>query len=454
MSTTSTQTRHYRHRALRSVDTANEPHPAPTRRTGAGIAVVLVAQLMLVLDGTVVNVGLPSMDSALGFTPASLSWVVNAYTLTFGGLLLLGGRLGDAFGRRRVFNLGIAIFTISSLVGGLAQSPEWLIAARAVQGIGAALAAPSVLALLTTSAPDQETRRRYLALFSAVGVGGGTLGLLLGGLLTGAASWRWTLFINVPFGLVVLALTGRVLVETQRHKGRFDFVGAATATGAAASIVWALIETSEFGWTSSRVLVLFGVGAVLLLALWVTERRVEAPIISGALVRSTRRVGALAAGTLVLGGQIAIMFMVVQYLQHVAGYGPFASGAAFLPMTVAIFGLSRVMPRLVARFGQAPLLMLGTIGLTGSYVWFSFLDGSSSVALGVLLPMLLNGLAAGMCFMPITSLVLEGVDAQRRRVGLGTAADHPAARRRDWSGHRGLGLRGQRHAGRLRPWSA
>src|SRR4051794_27719466 len=207
--------------------------PPNAGRAAAGIAIVLTAQLMLVLDATVVNVALPSIATDLSFGPASLSWVLNAYTLAFGGLLLLGGRLGDVFGRRRLFWAGLAVFTLFSLVGGFATSPAMLVTSRALQGVGAALAAPSVLALLTTSAPDQAARNRALALFAAVSSGGGTLGLLLGGVVTDLGSWRWTLFINVPIGLAVLATVRRFVDETPRRPGRFDVVGAVTATGAA-----------------------------------------------------------------------------------------------------------------------------------------------------------------------------------------------------------------------------
>src|SRR3954449_11641996 len=222
--------------------------PPDAGRAATGIAIVLVAQLMLVLDATVVNVALPRIDTDLGFGPASLSWVLNAYTLAFGGLLLLGGRLGDVYGRLKVFEIGLAVFTLGSALGGLAQTPGQLVAARTFQGVGAALAAPSVLALLTTSAPDEAARNRALALFGAVSSGGASIGLILGGLLTDVGSWRWTLFINVPLGLAVLATARRFVTETPRRPGRFDLVVAASATIGAVSIVWALIGAPEHGW--------------------------------------------------------------------------------------------------------------------------------------------------------------------------------------------------------------
>src|SRR6476619_1085983 len=238
--------------------------PPNAGRAATGIAIVLVAQLMLVLDATVVNVALPRIDTALGFGPASLSWVLNAYTLAFGGLLLLGGRLGDVYGRLKVFEAGLAIFILGSALGGLAQTPGQLVAARTFQGVGAALAAPSVLALLTTSAPDEAARNRALALFGAVSSGGASIGLLLGGLVTDIGSWRWTLFINVPIGIAVLVLAPRFVTETPRRPGRFDVVGALTATLGAVAIAWSLIGTPEHGWLSVRTIGGFVTGLALL----------------------------------------------------------------------------------------------------------------------------------------------------------------------------------------------
>src|SRR6478672_10685035 len=259
--------------------------PANAGRAATGVAIVLVAQLMLVLDATVVNVALPRIDDDLGFGPASLSWVLNAYTLAFGGLLLLGGRLGDVYGRLKVFEIGLAVFTLGSALGGLAQTPGQLVAARTFQGVGAALAAPSVLALLTTSAPDEAARNRALALFGAVSSGGASIGLILGGLLTDVASWRWTLFINVPIGLAVLLLTPRFVSETPRREGRFDFVGASSATLGAASLVWALVGAPEHGWLSGRTWAGFLVAAASLSLLVRTERRHPHPMVRPSLLR-------------------------------------------------------------------------------------------------------------------------------------------------------------------------
>jgi EmrB/QacA subfamily drug resistance transporter len=386
--------------------------PPNAGRAATGVAIVLVAQLMLVLDATVVNVALPRIDADLGFGPASLSWVLNAYTLAFGGLLLLGGRLGDVRGRLRLFEIGLTLFTVASMLGGLAQTPGQLVAARAAQGVGAALAAPSVLALLTTSAPDEAARHRALALFAAVSSGGASLGLLLGGFVTDVGSWRWTLFINVPIGLAVLLLARRFVTETQPRPGRFDVVGAVTATLGAVSLVWALIGTPEHGWTSARTLGGFAAGLVLLGILAVTERRVAHPMIQPKLLRNPRRVAALAVMALVVGGQLSMFFLVVQYVQRVLGFGPMASGFAFLPLSLGIFAMSRFTPRLVARFGPAPLILLGTLGLTTSFVLLSQVGTGDTYAGAVFGPMLLNGLSAGLVFMPVTATALSDVEPE------------------------------------------
>ena len=398
---------------MSSLTTQRElPTELPPRagRAAAGIAIVLVAQLMIVLDATVVNVALPRIDADLSFGPAALSWVLNAYTLAFGGLLLLGGRLGDVFGRLRAFQVGLAIFTVASALGGFAQTPGQLVATRALQGVGAALAAPSVLALLTTSAPDEAARNRAFALFGAVSSGGASIGLILGGLLTDVGSWRWTLFINVPLGLVVLLLVGRFVDETPRRSGRFDLVGAASATIGAVSLVWALIGAPEHGWGSVRTVGGFVLGAALLLLLARTETRHPHPMVQPHLVRNRRRVGALASMALIIGANLSMFFLVVQYIQLVLGFGPLATGIAFLPFSLGIFGMSRVTPWLIARVGPRAMLLTATSGLVVAYAWLSA-AGTDGTYLGTVFgPMLIAGLATGLAFMPITATVLAGVE--------------------------------------------
>ncbi|EWT03592.1 MFS transporter [Intrasporangium oryzae NRRL B-24470] len=380
------------------------------RKASIGVAVVLVAQLMLMLDATVVNVALPHIQSDLGFSPAGLSWVLNAYTLAFGGLLLFGGRLGDVVGRLRSFEVGLGIFTVASLLGGLATSPAWLIAARTLQGLGAALAAPNVLALVTTSAPDEAARNRRLALFTAVSSAGASIGLLLGGVLTAYVSWHWTLFVNVPIGAVVLVLARRFVTETPRVRGRFDVLGAVTATGGAVAIVYGFISAPDRGWSSPVTLASFAVGAALIGLFVRTESRVSAPLLPLDLVRDRTRAGALVLMALVIGAQFSTFFLVTQYLQRVLGFSPVATGAAFLPLSLAIFATSRVSARLVGRVGPRPLLLLGTLGQAASFVWLSGISTSSTYAVDLLGALVLNGVSAALVFMPVTVVVLGGVD--------------------------------------------
>ncbi len=402
------------HTALSFRSTQGSPSelPADAGRAATGIAIVLMAQLMLVLDVAVMNVALPRIDTDLGFGPASLSWVLNAYTLAFGGLLLLGGRLGDVRGRLRLFEVGLTIFTFFSLLGGLAQNPTQLIIARALQGAGAAMAAPSVLALLTTSAPDEAARNRALALFGAVSSAGATIGLLVGGIVTDLGSWRWTLFINVPIGLAVLLLAPRFVTETKRRPGRFDLVGAVTATLGAVAIVWSLIGAPEHGWTSVRTIGGLVVGLLLLIVLGRTEVRHPHPLIQPHLVRNRHRVAALAAMALVIGANLSMFFLVVQYDERVLGLGPFATGAAFLPFSLAVFGMSRITPRLIARMGARAMIMVGSAALVVGYLWLSQISATDTYFGAVFGPVLIGGLATGFIFMPITTTVLGGVEPE------------------------------------------
>ncbi|MEA5455576.1 MFS transporter [Sinomonas sp. JGH33] len=390
--------------------------PAQTARSGrqtgnTGLWLVMLAQLMLVLDATVVNVALPHIAADLNFSRAELSWVLNGYALAFGGLLLLGGRVGDVLGRRRTFLVGVAAFTVFSLLGGLATSPLLLVVARALQGLGAAFAAPSVLALITTNARDDGARNRALALFSAIASMGGALGLILGGVLTDTTSWRWTLFINVPIGIVVLVAVPRLVDETPRRPGRFDVLGAITATGGAVAIVWALLQAPEYGWLGARTLGGFAVGAVLLAVLAVTERRVTHPLLQPRLLRSPSRVAALAAMAATYGGMLAMFFLMVQYLEDDLHLTPIVTGLAFLPMPLSIFAMSRVIPRLVERVGAVRLVVLGAALRVVAFVPLTQLGPGTSFVT-VALALVGTGISAGITFMPLTTLALRDVEPE------------------------------------------
>jgi EmrB/QacA subfamily drug resistance transporter len=382
---------------------------ASPRRRAIGLALVLTVQLMLILDMSVVNVALPKIRVDLGFSASTLSWVLSAYTLTFGGLLLLGGRLGDTLGRRRTFLAGLAVFTLGSLLGGLAASAPLLVAARALQGVGAAVAAPSVLALVTTSAQTPAARNRALALFSAVSSAGGSIGLLLGGVLTGYASWRWSLFVNVPIGLAVLALTRRFVSETAPRPGRFDLPGAVTATLGSAALVFAFVNAPDHGWGSVGTLGGFALAAVLLGAFVHLERSTSSPVLDLGLLRDRARAGAVSVMALFVGAQFAFFFFAVQFMQGILGYGALRSGLAFLPPTLLILATSRFTPRLVARLGVRPLVLVGLSMVAASNLWLSGLDATSGYALHLLPAMLLTGVGAGLTFMPLTVAMLGNV---------------------------------------------
>ncbi|MGA9101505.1 MFS transporter [Aeromicrobium sp.] len=393
-----------------TVITTPPPAPPTQRRAAFGLAIVLTAQLMLILDMTVVNVALPLLRVDLGFSAANLSWVLNAYALAFGGLLLFGGRLGDVIGRLRTFELGIGLFSVASLLGGLAQSPAMLIASRALQGVGAAIAAPSVLALITAGAPDEATRNRGLALFSAVSSAGASIGLILGGALTGFASWRWALIINVPIGIMAVVLIRRFVPETSRERGRFDVLGAITATAGSVALVYGFINAADHRWLSFGTVTAFAAAAVLLGAFASIERRARQPLLEPSLLRARSRVAALVTMTVIIGAQFSLFFLMVQFMQRTLGLGAFESGLAFLPLSLAIFGISRVTPRLVARFSPWPLIAAGaTLGLI-SLVWLRELTDASTYWADMAAPLLINGIGAGLVFMPITVVALTGVE--------------------------------------------
>ena len=410
MSVTSTLTR-VREGSLPRSSRASRPAEG---RLSIGLWIVMLAQLMLVLDATVVNVALPHIATDLHFTPAGLSWVLNAYALAFGGLLLLGGRIGDVFGRRRTFLAGMAVFTTFSLVGGIATTPAILVAARALQGVGAALAAPSVLALITTSAPNEHARNKALAMFSAISSMGGALGLILGGVLTQTTSWRWTLFINVPIGLGVLAtltLIPRLVAETPRREGRFDIVGALSATGGAVALVWALIEAPDYGWGSARTIGGFLVGAILIGILARTERRVSHPLLQPALLKSTSRIAALAAMAATYGGMLAMFFLMVQYLEDFQHHSPLVTGLAFLPLPIGVFTMSRIVPTLVERFGASTLVVIGTVVRLAAFVPLTMMNAHTPFIM-IVGALAITGVSAGLTFMPLTTLALRNVEPE------------------------------------------
>jgi EmrB/QacA subfamily drug resistance transporter len=376
---------------------------------GLVLALILTSQLMVVLDATIVNIALPDIKTALGFSPSGLSWVVNAYTLTFGGLLLLGARAGDLLGRRRTFVTGLVIFTVASLLGGFATSPGLLLAARALQGVGGALASPSALALLMTMFRDGRERTRALGLYTAVSIGGAAVGLIAGGLLTQFVSWRWVLFVNVPIGLVVVLLALRVLPETERRPGKFDLGGALTSTIGMAALVYGFVHAATAGWRGAETIAAFAVGVVLLAGFVLIELRASSPITPLRLFADRSRSSSYVARLLLVAGMMGMFFFLTQFLQNVLGYSPLKSGLAFLPLTVMVFSSSQFSARvLTERFSQRALVVAGITVSTSALLWLSQLHADSSY-LSLLGPLVLFGLGNGTAFVPLTAAALSGV---------------------------------------------
>jgi EmrB/QacA subfamily drug resistance transporter len=378
-------------------------------RPGVVLALILTCQLMVVLDATIVNIALPDIRTALHFSSASLSWVINAYTLTFGGLLLLGARAGDILGRRRTFLSGIALFTFASLVGGFAASSGQLLAARAVQGIGAALASPSALALLMTMFPQGRERTRAIGLYTAVSIGGSAVGLLAGGMLTQWVSWRWVLFVNVPIGVAVIALSRLVLPETPRRSGRFDLTGAMTSTIGMAALVYGFVHAATNGWANNGTIASFAVGVVLLVGFVLTEMQASSPITPLRLFADRNRSTSYLARLLLVAGMMGMFFFLTQFLQNLLGYSPIKTGLAFLPLTAMLFAASTLSARLlVERIGSRALIAGGITLSTGGLLWLTQLSETSSY-LSLLGPLLFFGLGNGVAFVPLTTAALDGV---------------------------------------------
>jgi EmrB/QacA subfamily drug resistance transporter len=364
---------------------------------------------MIILDMTVVNIALPHIQQGLHFSATSLSWVLNAYTLAFGGLLLLGGRAGDILGRRRVFLAGIGLFTAASLLGGLATSAGMLLAARAAQGVGGAMASPAVLAMIVGSFPEGRERTRALGIYTAVVTAGASLGLVLGGVITEWLSWRWVLFINVPIGIAVVAIAPVFIAESRRQPGRFDLTGALTSTAGMTSLVYAFIRAAASGWGNSVTVGAFAAAVVLLGIFLVTETRARQPITPLRLFSSVGRSGSFAARLLLVAGMFGMFFFLTQFVQDILGFSPLRAGIAFLPMTIGLFTVSRAAPRLLARFAPKTLMLAGMLPVIGGMAWLSTVSQSTGYLSGVLGPMLLFGIGMGVVFVPLTMASLAGV---------------------------------------------
>ncbi|HUA40310.1 MAG TPA: MFS transporter [Streptosporangiaceae bacterium] len=394
------------------------------RHLGLALVVIAAAQLMVVLDATIVNVALPHIQHALGFSGSGLEWVVNAYALTFGGLLLLGGRAGDILGRRRVFIAGIILFTTASLLGGFATSQAWLLGARALQGVGGAIVAPTALSLITTTFPEGPRRNRAMGVYAAMSIGGAAVGLLAGGLLTTYASWRWVFFVNVPIGIVVALMAPRFLVESDRHTGRFDLPGAITGTGGLAALVYGLSSAASSAsgvshWGDTKVVASLTAAVVLLASFLVIESRSKHALMPLRIFRNRNRSAAnlimLCIGTAMFG----LFFFLTIFVQTVWGYSALRSGVSYLPMVAMIMAMAGVSAALVPRIGARPLLVAGSAIAAGGMFWLSRINEHSTYAGGLLGPMIVTAAGLGMLFMPATLVALSRVE--ERDAGLASS---------------------------------
>ncbi|QEC48523.1 MFS transporter [Baekduia soli] len=384
---------------------------SPHRSKWLALALLASAQFVIVLDASIVNVALPSIGKDLNFSQDNLSWVVNAYTLVFGGFLLLGGRLADLLGRRRMFIAGLALFSVASLAGGLAQSEGWLIIARGVQGLGAAIVSPAALSIVTTTFEEGSERNTALGVWGAVAGSGGAAGVLLGGMLTEWAGWEWVLFVNVPITLVAAVLAPRLLEESRdtRQKRYFDVAGAVAVTAGLALGVYALVDANRAGWTSTQTLLLGAVALLLLAAFVAIEQRSSHPLVPFKIFRLRSLRGSNVVGLLIGMSLFSMFFFISLYLQQVLGYSALKAGLSYLPLALLIIVSAGVASQLVTRLGFKPTLILGLLFVAAGLLWFSRVSASGGTYLGdVLFPSMLAAIGLGLAFVSVTIGAVTG----------------------------------------------
>ena len=391
---------------------ADRPDSHAHIHPGVALTVIASAQLMVVLDATIVNIALPHIKGALHFSPTGLSWVLNAYTLVFGGLLLLGGRAGDLFGRRRMFMLGVLIFAFASLAGGFAWNEGWLLAMRALQGVGGAIASPTALALITTTFPEGPARNKAFGVYAAVSGAGAAIGLILGGVLVEWLSWRWVLFVNAPIGLAIAIATPIVIAESGRTKGRFAVQDAVTSTVGMAALVYGFINAADprHGWGDRTTIVSFLVAVVLLTAFVVIESRSEQPLLPLRLFQNRTRLGAYVVMLITGAAVFAMFYFLTQYVQTVIGFSPLKAGFAFLPVSATIVVVAQVASRLVGRVEARLLISSGAVSAAAGLYVLSSLSVHSGYATHVLPALLLIAAGMGLVFVPITLAAVTDVD--------------------------------------------
>lgn len=385
---------------------------SPERGHGRGIALLVICscQLMVVLDITIVNIALPHIQTSLGFSTENLSWVVNAYTLTFGGLLLLGGRLGDILGRRRVFTFGVLLFVLASLLGGLSQESWQLLAARSLQGVGGAIASPTALALITTTFREGPERNRAFGVFAAVSAGGSAIGLLAGGLLVEWLDWRWVFFVNVPIGLLIVLATPRYIRESERHPGNFDILGALTSTVGMVLLVYGFIRASKDGWSDSVTIASFVAAVVLLFLFLGIERRSKQPITPLWMFRDRNRAGVYGIMLTLSAAIFGMFFFLTLFVQNVLAFSPLRAGLAFLPVSVIIAIAAGFTSQLLPKWGPKPFMVVGALLAAVGLGWLTMTDVDSSYLGSILGPLLVFGSGMGLQFVSLTLMAVSGVE--------------------------------------------
>ena len=394
--------------------------PATTQTTTPRVTnkwVVLViacmAQFMVVLDATVVNVALPSIQHGLHFSAANLPWVVNGYTLIFGGFLLLGGRAADLLGRKRLFIAGVVLFSAASLLNGVAQSSLTLVLGRGLQGLGGALVSPAALSIITTTFTDREERTKALGVWSAIAAGGGAVGLLMGGVLTDVASWRWVFFVNVPVGIITVALALRYVAESkvQMANRSFDLAGAVTVTGGLVLLVYAIIKAQSFGWGSARTIGLGAVAFALLAAFLAIERRAKSPLVRLSIFRVRTISVSNTVLLLAASGMFGMFFFASLYVQEILGYSPLKAGLAFLPVTAGIVVGAGLAQQLIKRIGVRNVSVIGLVLAALGMLYLTQLPVDGKYVSDLLVGLIPMSIGMGLVFVPITLLATSGVSA-------------------------------------------
>jgi EmrB/QacA subfamily drug resistance transporter len=385
------------------------------------LALLCVAQFVVVLDASIVNVALPTIKEALDFSEDSLPWVLNAYVLTFGGFLLLGGRLADLLGRRRLFMGGLVLFAIASLAGGLAASSGQLIAARAVQGLGAAILSPAALSIVAVTFKDGAERNKALGVWGAVAGSGGAAGVLLGGILTEYIGWEWVLWVNVPIGILAAAIAPTLIAETksEAETRHFDVAGAVTITLGLSALVFALLDAESVGWGSFQTIGTIAGSLILLAAFVAIELRSRAPLVPFSIFRVRTVTGANVVGILIGASLFSMFYFISLYMQQILGYSPIKAGLSYLPLAVTIILAAGIASGLVTKVGFKPILAIGMACVALGLIWFTQIDVEGTFVKDLLGPSLLAALGLGFAFVPVTIAAVSGIEDREQGLASG-----------------------------------